>query len=285
QAADATAAAAAVPASASAPSAAKTSSDDIDLSSLGLDPESGGLDDKLNIYGFADFNYTGIHWVRKAPPTTQQDTHGFLVGKLNVYLAKNLTHKARALIEVRFSFMPNASQNFADGSYVSTLVLDASNLNRPAYWGSTVIERAYIEYDVTDYLTIRAGHWLTPYGIWNTDHGSPVVINVLPPYIIGELFFPEHQTGLDLFGHLNAGRFQVEYHLTASNGRGAAEAQIDLDNELAYGARLALDTPWGLKIGASYYRGKYMGFPASTGALPDTYQEAAYGADLEYRNG
>jgi hypothetical protein len=282
RAADAIAEVAAVTPSVSTPSMPSASSNDIDLSSLGLDP--GGFDDKLNIYGFADFNYTGIHWVREAPPTTQKDTHGFLVGKLNVYLAKNLTPRARTLVEVKFSFMPNASQN-SDGGYISTLALDASNLNRPTTWGSTVIERAYIEYDVTDYLTIRAGHWLTPYGIWNTDHGSPVVINVLPPYIIGELFFPEHQTGLELFGRLDAGRFQIEYHLTASNGRGAAEAQLDLDNELAYGARVALETPWGLKIGGSYYRGKYTGFPASTGALPDTYREADYGVDLQYRNG
>jgi hypothetical protein len=282
QAADATAEVAAVTSLVSTPSTPKASSNEIDLSSLGLD--EGGFDDKLNIFGFADFNYTGIHWVRKNPPTTQKDTHGFLVGKLNIYLLKNLTAKTRALVEVKFSFMPNASQN-PDGSYISTLALDASNLNRPASWGSTTIERAYIEYDVTDYLTIRAGHWLTPYGIWNIDHGSPVVINVLPPYIIGELFFPEHQTGLDLFGHLYAGRFQIEYHLTGSNGHGAAEAQLDLDNELAYGARVAVETPWGLKLGGSYYRGKYTGFPARTGALPDTYREAAYGADLQYRNG
>jgi hypothetical protein len=94
QAADATAEVAAVPsatpaADASTPAAAKPSSDDIDLSSLGLEPGAAAFDDKLNIYGFADIGYTVTHASRD-PVFFPQDSRSFAVGNLNIYLAKNL---------------------------------------------------------------------------------------------------------------------------------------------------------------------------------------------------
>ena len=265
------------------PVVGKPSSAEIDLSSLGLDPTAAAFDDKLTIYGFADVGWSALHWSRD-PVITSQDTRSFVIGNLNLYLAKNLTPRARALAEVRFTFLPNGSQS-ADGSYVNTMAQDITNFARATQWGGIVIERAYVEYDLTDHLTIRAGHWLTPYGVWNIDHGSPVILGTFRPYIIGEQFFPEHQTGLDLFGSHDEQGFKIGGHLTASNGRGATEAQADQDNHLAFGARLELETPWGLKLGGSYYRGRYTGLPTSPGVPAQTYLEAAYGADVVYDRG
>ena len=259
------------------------SSDAIDLSALGFGPDGAAFDDKLNIYGFADVGFLASHWTRKLS-IIAQNSRTFLVGNLNLYLAKNLTAKARALAEVRFTFLPNGTQN-PDGSFIDTTALDVTNFSRPAQWGGIVIERAYVEYDLTDHLTIRGGHWLTPYGIWNNDHGSPTIIGTMRPYIIGEEFFPEHQTGLDLFGsHYEAG-FKLGYHATVSNGRGATEAQADQDNKFAFGGSLELETPWGLKVGGSYYRGRYTGIATTAGAIPETYLEAAYGGDAQYDHG
>jgi hypothetical protein len=173
----------------------------------------------------------------------------------------------------------------ADGSYVETAAQDAADYGRIAHWGGIVIERAYVEYDVTDHLTIRGGHWLTPYGIWNIDHSSAVIAGTNRPYIIGQQMFPEHQTGLDVFGSHRVGAFRIRAHLTASNGRGATEAQTDQDSKLACGGRVELETPWGLKVGGSYYRGRYTGLPASAGAPAETYREAAYGADALFDHG
>jgi hypothetical protein len=263
--------------------ASQPSSDRIDLSTLGLEPGAPAFDDKLGIYGFADVGYISDE-LNKDVPFYGNHTKSFLVGNLNLYLAKNLTAKARALAEVRFTFLPNGSPN-ADGSVVDTTALDLTNFGRPSQWGGIVIERAYAEYDVTDHLTVRAGHWLTPYGIWNIDHGSPTVVSTIRPYIIGEQFFPEHQTGLDGFGAWSEAGFKLGYHATVSNGRGAAEAQSDQDNKFAFGGRVELETPWGLKAGGSYYRGRYTGVATTAGALPDTYLEAAYGGDAQYNHG
>jgi len=289
KAADAAAEVAAVPVDAPPPTPtnasppAKASSDDIDLGSLGLDPNASSFDDKLNIYGFADIGFQVLHWT-KNPVFFPQDTRSFAVGNFNLYLAKPLTPKARALAEVRFSFVPNGSTR-PDGTIVDTTSTDSANFDRPVQWGGIIIERVHVEYDLTEHLTLRAGRWLTPYGIWNIDHGSPTIIGVTRPYIIGEQFFPEHQTGLDLFGNHYESGFKIDYHLTASNGRGATEATVDRDNKLAFGGRLQVETPWGVKVGGSYYRGRYTGLPPAPGMPAPTYREAAYGGDAQFDNG
>lgn len=281
QAADATADVAALGAPAPEPEAsAPLPPVDVDLA-IGMDPA--GFDDRLQIYGFADFTYLSDNWDTELA-VVQQHTRSFMSGNLNLYLAKNLTARARTLAEVRFTFLPNGSVSLTDGSIYDDAAADPTNSYRTTQWGSVIIERAYVEYDLLEHLTIRAGHWLTPYGIWNIDHGSPVVITPGRPYIIGEQFFPEHQTGLELFGsHYHEG-FRIGYHLTASNGRGAAEAQLDQDSRLAFGGRLELETPWGLKLGGSYYRGRYTGARGVETPAP-TYLEAAYGADARFERG
>jgi hypothetical protein len=272
-----------VPADAAPAPPRKPSSDDIDLSSLGLDPSVAPFDDKLNVYGFADIGFLADHWTKDLPGLAN-NTKSFLVGNFNLYVAKNLTEKARLLGEVRFTLLPNGSQN-ADGSLVDTTSTDLTNYGRPSQWGGVVIERLYIEYDIVPQLSIRAGRWLTPFGIWNIDHGSPVIISVGRPYVMGENFFPERQTGIDLFGSRRLDGFKLGYHATVSNGRSATEAQSDPDSRFAFGGRLELETPWGLRLGGSYYRGRYTGLAAMPGAEPETYLEAGVAGDAMYDHG
>jgi hypothetical protein len=281
QAADATAEVATVPPPVATPASVDTAAD-IDLGALGLDPES-SLDDKLALYGFADVGFSIAHWARN-PVFFPQDSRTFYVGNLNLYLSKSITPKARALAEVRFTFLPNGTRN-ADGSFVITTGDDYTDSQRKSEWGGIAIERAYLEYDVAPYMTVRVGRWLTPYGIWNIDHGSPVIIGIQRPYIIGEKYFPERQTGLDIFGSHHVSGVKLGYHLTASNGRGATEAVSDQDNEPAFGGRLEAETPWGVKVGASYYRGRYTGLPEMAGAPAETFLEAAYGVDAQLDRG
>lgn len=248
---------------------------DLDMLDLGA---TGGFDDSLHLYGFADFTWMSLRSRTAAIPKTTS----FGVGKLNVYLRKELTPRWRSLAEVRFLFAPNGAIA-QDGSFIDTAVSDSANFERAIRWGGISIERAYLEYDVARWLTVRAGRWLTPYGIWNIDHGSPTIIGASRPYMVGEQFFPESQTGLAAFGARPFGESTLEYHLTLSNGRNFYEATRDPDSSPAVGGRLAYETPMAgkLRLGASAYFGRATE-AVRTGAPSVEYKELALGADLSW---
>ncbi|MCX5747041.1 MAG: hypothetical protein NT062_31610 [Proteobacteria bacterium] len=219
----------------------------------------------------------------------------FTFGNLNLYLARNLGSAWRVLTEIRFLYSPNGS-NAADGTLQKTEATDPANVQRPISWGGISIQRAYIEHDLTSKVSVRAGHWLTPYGIWNLDHGSPTIIGTLRPYIVGEQFFPESQTGLDVFGTTFVDDYKVGYHATVSNGRGPFSTTRNLSNDVGVGGRVDVEAPLAgtLKVGASIYRGKYVDRPLDqiavdmTGTLVNVepvgtrYTELAYAADAQW---
>jgi hypothetical protein len=267
----------------SPPASAPDAASDADLAALGLDPTAAAFDDKLNIYGFADMSYQAVHFDH--PVLGAPDSHGFAAGNLDLYLAKNLTERWRTLAEVRLLYLPNGGTDGAGNTTVTT-VNDPTNFSRPITWGGIVIERAYAEYDVDEHLTIRAGRFLTPYGIWNTDHGSPAIIAAYRPYVIGEQYFPEQQTGIELFGKELVGDYRIGYHATVTNGRSPVDAVGDPDGKLAFGGRLELEAPWAgtLKLGASGYMGRYSGV-AAVGATAPSYDERSYGADAQWDRG
>jgi hypothetical protein len=268
------------------PGGASPASGDVDLAALGLDPASQGtaFDDKLNIYGFADFGWTATHWTESNPILS--DTTTFAIGNLNLYVAKNLAPSWRMLAEVRFMYTPNGTGN-GDGSVRVTTGDDPNNFGRPIEWGTISIERAYAEYDLHPRLTVRAGHWLTPYGIWNIDHGSPVIVGVFRPYIVGEALFPEHQTGLDLFGSAPIGDYKLGYHATLSNGRNQTEATADTDRRPAFGGRLELEAPLAgtARIGASGYHGRYTSATTNVMTPPEWFDETSVGGDAQWDHG
>lgn len=252
----------------------------------------------LSLYGFADFTY--VHSFHPALSTYPYDS--FFVGNLNLYAAADLGDNWRSMVEVRFMYLPHgAMQTSADGltqTRVNTTTLDYTDLNRPVRWGGIEIERAWVEYSFHPLLTVRGGQWLTPYGIWNVDHGSPVIIGVRRPFIVGDALFPEHQTGLDVHGDARIGATRIGYHLTVSNGRGPIDTHQDLNDDKAIGGRLAAvnESPLGtISLGASAYRGKYtdrqqvmtFGLEGMQYTYPRdaAYKELSLGADLKWELG
>lgn len=295
-----------LPAAADPGAAAATADADLQaelaLSTLAADQSSGPAGPKLDLYGFADFNLLvpvnakNNPWWRLA-----SEDPSFAVGNLNLYLDGNLSDRWRSLIEVRFLYVPQGStQVTADGTQKAqdNSLIDPAEPGHRIRWGGIEIQRAWLEYSVTRLLTIRGGQFLTPYGIWIVDHGSPTLIAIRRPFIIRDALLPEQQTGLELYGTWQVRAVELGYHLTLSNGRGPSDTYWDTDSNKAVGARLhaaygSADTE--LKFGLAAYRGRstaskvYQWLPTAT--VPtrtlkswDFTDETAFAADLRLRH-
>jgi hypothetical protein len=202
----------------------------------------------LKFYGFADFNTTQLIQLSAKWKAVVPEELSLYLGRLNVYMEGNIAQNWKSLVEVRYMFLPNGATTtdgltdpIANTGRFNGIAADYADLGRPIAWGGISIQRAYLEHNFTNFLSVRVGRFLTPWGIWNVDHGSPVIIGPSKPYIIGESLFPEAQTGFDAFGSVSVGESTtLGYHLTLSNGRGPTEATADGDNNKAIGGRLSL---------------------------------------------
>jgi hypothetical protein len=246
----------------------------------------------LNFYGFADFTfYVQLNEFLGYPFTT------FSIGNLNLYAGSELGGDWRWLSEVRFMYLPHgAAPSLTSLETIDTTVVDYTDFGRTVRWGGISIERVYVEKTIHPLLTVRLGHFLTPYGIWNVDHGSPVIVPVTRPYIVGENLFPRTQTGIELYGTWNIDATQLGYHLTLSNGRGPVDVYQDFDDNKALGGRLFLRQDGGfgtVTLGVSGYRGQYTELHAAigvdaSGAFSTTYpidakrDEVSLAADLKW---
>jgi hypothetical protein len=258
---------------------------------------------KLEFYGFADFSY--LHTFGKSSNLSKQyigEHPSFYVGHLNLYISSTLSQSWRSLAEVRFTYAPlgDDDREAADGTFPmpDTTVTDYAELQRTFSWGGIELQRAWIEYQPFDFLSIRGGHWLTPYGYWNDDHGSPTIIAVHKPFPIGDAFFPEHQTGLMVHGKYFFGNTALGYALTLSNGRGPYDTTRDLDDNKAVGGRLYVESSLlgDLTVGVDAYRGRYTASTKryrvdTSGAAPVAliyrdidvaYEELSLGADVRW---
>jgi hypothetical protein len=259
----------------------------------------GDTQHKLDLYGFADFTYQRLLiskdnvWTRTYP-----SVNSFAVGNFDLYLSSNLGDSWRALAEVRFLYLPNGASTTdpatGNANRQDTTVLDYAGFEEPIRWGGIRIERIYVEHEFNGLLKLQAGQFLTPYGIWNVDHGSPTIIGIKKPFVVAAQLFPEQQTGLHLYGSGFLDPFEIGYHLTLSNGRGPVEYE-DFNDDKAFGGRLYAKTEsiGTLNVGASFYRGGYYDRSAkygltSGGDVDQTYttiskyQELSIGADVKW---
>jgi hypothetical protein len=212
-------------------------------------------------YGFTSFSYWHPLMNRSNPwLAVVKPEPTFYAGDVNLYVDAALGGRWGSLVEVSFMFAPGGT--YADKPDLSRTLVDTTvrtDFGDRRRWGGVAIERAWIEYVAHAALTVRAGLWLTPYGIWNVDHGAPTIIGVRRPFMMQEELFPERQAGIELQGARAVGPFGVGYHLTLSNGRGPADATVDLDGNRAIGGRLFVDGSmlgdW--RAGVSLYRGRY----------------------------
>jgi hypothetical protein len=185
----------------------------------------------------------------------------FVLGNVNLYFDAKPNERWRALTEVRLTTFPNGAETLDPGKVTitryDTTVQDSTSPNAgftSLQWGGIILERAHIDYTATDALNVRAGYFLTPYGIWNVDHGSPTRIMLREPLFMSIQLLPQRQVGVDVFGVFHALPWELGYHVYVSNGRAAT---VDFSADKAVGVRLVASTrrPTPVQLGTSLYYG------------------------------
>lgn len=219
----------------------------------------------FRVYGFADFGlnhaWLGTNSFLRGLVSSATT---FTLGNLNLYFHFEPDPAWQVLAEVRFTAYPNGvEQSLATpvgGTYLrtDTRVIDVAS---PAtafefHWGSIFIERAYAQYTYSEQLMVRVGQFLTPYGIWNVDHGTPTLIALMMPHFVSSETFPARQIGVQLHGAFLTGAWELAYDAYVSNGRTAT--QLDFTSNKAFGGRLKLNRPGPLPLtfGTSFYYGQ-----------------------------
>ena len=94
-------------------------------------------DTGLPVHGFAD---VGGAWSRGADPVRLR---GFNIGTLDIYLTPQFGDRVKSLVELAFEYEE-------DGG------------------GEVDLERLQLGYSFSDALTLWAGRFHTPFGLWNT---------------------------------------------------------------------------------------------------------------------
>ena len=223
-------------------------------------------DHKFQLYGYTDLGLDRV-WGQSGTALgaflDSYNATSFVIGNLDLYMDAQPVQGWRSLVEVRFTNAPQGQVTGLGGlgggfSRVNTRQVDpnASTVNQYIIGGYTVIERAQIDWTDFDFFKVRAGLFLTPFGIWNMDHGTPTLISLTLPQALAFNMFPSQQTGIMVSGSRQAGPWELGYMGTVSNGRQELQNFSISDGALGFGARLYANNDSGnvvMKFGVSGY--------------------------------
>ncbi len=218
----------------------------------------------VSIYGYLDVGFQRL-FAPKSNPVADlllSDAGSFLVGNLNFYFDVSPATDWRGLTEIRFTNLPHGQESLgvsgiAPYSRANNVALNQTSPDGrdQVLVGGVIIERAWIQWQRYSLFNVRVGQWFTPFGIWNVDHGSPVLITVLQPdFQIAEAF-PSRQTGVLFTGDVPVGGLTLGYSAYVSNGR--TVTLFDFSDDKAVGGRMTLTRPGGdvITAGLSGYYG------------------------------
>ncbi len=129
--------------------------------------------------------------------------------------------------------------------------------------GKFYIQRAYLEYQQSDALRLRAGKFLTPFGLWNVVVDATAIRTgvFLPTSLHGtkptpggaQRGYAKYSTGFWLSGNPSFGNLQIEYDAYIANGRGQDAHELDRDGFKGYGGRFSIAPIPEIKVGSSFY--------------------------------
>jgi hypothetical protein len=257
--------------------------------------ESVATEPPLRIYGWTDMGLNKT-WVTAHDHVNRilpSDAATFVVGNINLYFDFQPTEKWSSLVELRFTNLPDGADVVGPTGPALTRTT-TNDYGAPISYsfvqlGGLILERAYIQYRHDDALQIRVGQFLTPFGIWNVDHGTPTLIALALPVFMVESLFPAAQIGVEVVGSRQAADWELGYMAYLSNGR--TPGGVDPTDDKMFGGRVYASRrrPWGLQVGLSGLTGRYSDRQARlTSLMPvvytqveaTAYREIDLGADV-----
>jgi len=234
-------------------------------------------EDKFQIYGFSDMT------ISKYFPKENSFSSGidkmdektnFSLDHLNLYTSFKPNRNVRFLAELSFQETPVNYQNVIGRRTVMTMgpmvfydsigpvaaLQEVNQVQRGITifgWGSFSVERALISLNLNRYWNFSAGKFITPAGVWNVDHGSPVIMTISQPtqYSYAQIF-PKSQIGIMEEGKVFLGDADLSYVVYLSSGRG--NQSLHKVSDLSVGGQVRMNLPVldECTFGISGYRGK-----------------------------
>lgn len=154
------------------------------------------------LHGFAD---AGAGWSSREDPSRLR---GFGVGTLDLYLTPQFGNHVKSLMEIAFYYR-------TDGT------------------GEVEAERMQVGYALDDSLTVWAGRFHTPIGLWNTayHHGANLQTSIYRPRFIDfedrDGLLPTHSIGLWGSGKTDIAAGKIAYDIYLSNGPTVRRGTLD----------------------------------------------------------
>lgn len=217
---------------------------------------------KFKIFGFMGVSFNKFSFENETALQKEWLTENsyFAASDLNLYFLFEPVEKYRGFMEVKLSYYPAGRPATTEPTLfgydpivvggvpvgyrkyylrylpINTTVID--DINWKSYnWGSLHIERAYIERSASDSLSIKAGQYLTPFGIWNLDHGQPALINTKIPFMFH--YIPTTLTGIEFSGKFLFSHSTLQYYAGIANGETFAHmVNMDSNESKALNGRL-----------------------------------------------
>jgi len=170
---------------------------------------SEGLSKRMNdtglpVHGFADVG------AARSSGADPQRLRGFNIGTLELYLTPQFDSRVKSLFELAFEFDQEGHAELE-------------------------LERLQLGYALNDAVTVWAGRFHTPFGLWNTSfhHGANLQTSIYRPRFIdfedkGGII-PAHSVGLWLTGKTALGPGKVTYDGYLTNGPRVRERTLDFN--------------------------------------------------------
>ncbi len=236
---------------------------------------------KFDLYGFMDISTEQMFFIGDGSMYEfiglDEDMHVRL-DHVNLYFDFRPNDWLRGLTEIRFLTQPLGS---GIPGVITDITFDPAGVRsadttapQPApdqrvsdestggffEWNGISLERAWIDIAFGQYFNLMIGQFVTPVGIWNVDHGSPVITPVQTPYAFSFIpVFPTSQVGFAGHGSVFVEEINLDYWLYISTGR--AGLTLETARDVAVGGNVRADAqvekPWleEIAVGVSGYTG------------------------------